>query len=55
LQQENNIFEQPPQDGGDQQSTGHLPTRIVPDPPNLQEWREKLFNVDDIIALSEEE
>lgn len=53
LQQENDVFGAP--DAGDQQSTGHLPTRIVADPPNLQEWREKLFNVDETIALSEEE
>jgi glutathione S-transferase len=54
LQQENDVFGSP-SDAGDQQSTGHNPTRIVVDPPNLEEWREKLFNVDDIIVLSEEE
>ncbi len=36
-------------------SNGHLSTKIVVDPPNLAEWRQKLFNVDDIITLSEEE
>lgn len=29
--------------------------KIVPDPPDLQEWRERLFNVEDTIVLSEEE
>lgn len=53
LQQEEDIFGTP--DGGDQKSNGHLSTKIVPDPPNLAEWRQKLFNVDEMITLSEEE
>jgi glutathione S-transferase len=53
LQQEDNIFGAA--DAGDQTSNGHLPTAIVPDPPNLEEWRAKLFNVDEMITLSEEE
>jgi glutathione S-transferase len=53
LQQEDNLFGGA--DAGDQTSNGHLPTAIVPDPPNLAEWREKLFNVDDMITLSEDE
>jgi glutathione S-transferase len=53
LQQEDDIFGSP--DGGDQKSNGHLSTKIVPDPPNLVEWRQKLFNVDEMITLSEEE
>jgi hypothetical protein len=53
LQQEEDIFASP--DGSDQKSNGHLSTKIVVDPPNLAEWRQKLFNVDEIITLSEEE
>ena len=29
--------------------------KIVPDPPNLEYWRNRLFNVDEMITLSEEE
>lgn len=29
--------------------------RFVPDPPDLQAWRERLFNVDDTITLTEEQ
>jgi glutathione S-transferase len=53
LQQDGDMFGG--QDAGDQSSNGHLPTAIVPDPPNLAEWRQKLFNVDEMITLSEEE
>jgi len=51
LQQEDDIF------GGqdDQKSVGHLSTKIVVDPPDLAEWRQKLFNVDEMITLSEDE
>jgi hypothetical protein len=53
LQQEEDIFGSP--DGADQKSNGHLSSKVVVDPPNLDEWRQKLFNVDDVITLSEEE
>lgn len=53
LQQEEDIFGSP--DEVDQKSNGHLSTKIVPEPPNLVEWRQKLFNVDEMITLSEEE
>ncbi|GKU02184.1 unnamed protein product [Fusarium langsethiae] len=36
-------------------SNGQLSTRIVIDPPNLEEWRDKLFNVDEAIILTHEE
>ncbi|KAJ5709666.1 hypothetical protein N7493_009957 [Penicillium malachiteum] len=29
--------------------------RLVPDPPDLEHWRHRLFNVDEIITLTEEE
>lgn len=53
LQQEDDIFGPP--DGPDQKSNGHLSSKIVVDPPNLADWRQKLFNVDEMITLSEEE
>jgi glutathione S-transferase len=53
LQQEEDIFGSP--DGGDQKSNGHLSTKIVVEPPDLTNWRQKLFNVDETITLSEEE
>jgi glutathione S-transferase len=51
--QGDNIFGSP--DESDQKSVGHLNLKIVLDPPNLEEWRNKLFNVDEMITLSEEE
>ena len=54
LQQEESVLESP--EGSDQKSNGHLPTdKLVMDPPNLEEWRKKLFDVDETITLSEEE
>ena len=29
--------------------------KLIPNPPNLQEWREKLFHVDEMITLTEEQ
>ena len=56
LQQEDNLYGGAP-DGGaaSPKGKGHLNTKIVPDPPNLQEWRQKLFAVDEVITLSQEE
>ena len=51
--QEEDLFGTP--EGSDQKSKGHLSTKIVVDPPSLAEWRQKLFNVDEMITLSEEE
>ncbi|KAK8050032.1 hypothetical protein PG994_011762 [Apiospora phragmitis] len=34
---------------------GQLVNRIIPDPPNLEMWREKLFHVDDMIILTNDE
>ncbi|KAH6678271.1 hypothetical protein B0J14DRAFT_582325 [Halenospora varia] len=53
LQQEDDIFGA--QEGADQKSNGHQSGKIVVDPPNLDEWRQRLFNVDEMITLSEEE
>jgi hypothetical protein len=53
LQQDDDIFGTP--DVNDQKSNGHLSSTIVVDPPDLSEWRQKLFNVDEMITLSEQE
>ncbi|KAL1653490.1 hypothetical protein SLS61_004000 [Didymella pomorum] len=29
--------------------------KLIPNPPNLEEWRQRLFHVDDIITLTEEQ
>lgn len=42
-------------ESSDQRSNGHLSTTMVSNPPDLAEWRQKLFNVDEMITLSEEE
>lgn len=36
-------------------SHGKLPGKIVVDPPDLQVWRAKLFNVDDLIVLTDDQ
>lgn len=53
-------FEEPslvtmPNPAAEQRPHGQLVNRIVIDPPNLQAWREKLFNVDDTIVLTNDE
>lgn len=53
-QQEPEFFPTPEQGGG--KSDGHFrDLKVVPNPPNLEEWREKLFNVNETITLTEEE
>ncbi|GAP92404.1 putative glutathione transferase protein [Rosellinia necatrix] len=44
-----------PEPPPEQRPHGQLVNRIVVDPPNLQAWREKLFNVDDTITLTNDE
>lgn len=45
--------------GNDQGSSTHhgqfQGLKMIPDPPDLESWRKKLFNVDDMITLTEEE
>ncbi|KAF5702400.1 glutathione S-transferase omega-1 [Fusarium mundagurra] len=36
-------------------SNGHLSSKIIVDPPDLERWRNKLFNVDATIVLTHEE
>lgn len=54
LQQEENVFT-PAGDESDQKSLGHSSTKIVLNPPNLDEWRQRLFDVDGMITISEDE
>ncbi|KFZ01207.1 hypothetical protein V501_10139 [Pseudogymnoascus sp. VKM F-4519 (FW-2642)] len=53
LQEDEDIFGSP--GGSDQKSNGHLSTRVVADPPNIAEWRKKLFDVDEMITLSQDQ
>jgi len=55
LQQEDDMFGGGSPDSQEQKSSGHIGTKIVVDPPNLEAWRQKLFDVDEMIMLSEEE
>lgn len=58
LQQENNVnnvFDTPEPQVNEDKSDSHLATKLVVDPPDLEEWRNRLFHVDDIIYLSEEQ
>lgn len=48
-------LEGPNADGSKQQSHSQLSTRMVVDPPDLAAWREKLFNVDDMIILTNDQ
>jgi hypothetical protein len=42
-------------ESAEQRPHGQLVYKIVFDPPNMQAWREKLFNVDDTITLTNDE
>ncbi|KAI1872454.1 hypothetical protein JX265_005334 [Neoarthrinium moseri] len=42
-------------DSGESRPHGQLVNRIVVDPPDLEAWRDKLFNVDDMILLTNDE
>lgn len=54
IQQEQEFFQTPEQSVG--KSDGHFrDLKVVPHPPNLDEWREKLFHVNETITLTEEE
>ncbi|OTA81714.1 hypothetical protein M434DRAFT_401310 [Hypoxylon sp. CO27-5] len=61
LRQEEDLFGQPSQantssaEASEQRPHGQLVSRIVVDPPDLQAWREKLFNVDDTIVLTNDQ
>lgn len=50
------MFAQPTgPDSSEHRPHGQLVNRIVVDPPDLEAWREKLFNVDDTIILTNDQ
>jgi len=54
LQHELDLRPMPVSDGGT--TAGHFSDmKTVPDPPQLNEWRQKLFDVDETITLTEDE
>jgi hypothetical protein len=54
LQHELDLRPVPVTDGGT--TAGHFSDmKMVPDPPRLREWRQKLFDVDENITLTEDE
>ncbi|KAI1767687.1 hypothetical protein GGR53DRAFT_481190 [Hypoxylon sp. FL1150] len=59
LQQDEDMFSQPAHissaDGPEQRPHGQLVSKIVVDPPDLRVWRDKLFNVDDTIILTNDQ
>ena len=53
---QNHIDLRPAADGSGGTTEGHFGTlKIIPDPPNLEAWRERLFNVSEPIELTEDE
>jgi glutathione S-transferase len=61
VEQEENVFAQGSQmvssgtGPSEPRPHGQLVGRIVVDPPDLQAWRQKLFNIDDMIVLTNEQ
>ena len=54
--QENDLMQMTPSASGQGKKDGHFADlKMIPDPPDLQSWRERLFHVDDTITLSEDE
>ena len=54
LQQEHDLLQNAEPGGG--KTEGHFANmKVVPDPPNLQAWRKRLFDVNEIITMTEEE
>ena len=54
LQNELDLRPVPVTDGGT--TEGHFSNmKMVPNPPNLEQWRKRLFDVDEVITLTEEQ
>ena len=54
LQNELDLRPAPVTDGGT--TEGHFSNmKMVPNPPNLEQWRRRLFDVDEVITLTEEQ
>jgi hypothetical protein len=56
VRQDETVFASAPVLGSsDGKLHGQLSSKIVVDPPTLDEWRERLFNVDDLIILTHDQ
>ena len=56
IQQENDLIQMTRSASGQGKKDGHFADmKMIPNPPNLQTWRERLFHVNETITLSEEE
>ena len=56
IQQEHDLIQMTHSASGQDKKDGHFADmKMIPNPPNLQAWRERLFNVNETITLSEEE
>lgn len=54
LQNEVDLRPGPAQEGGT--TDGHFSNlKMVPDPPNLEQWRKRLFDLDDTVTMTEDE
>lgn len=54
LHNEVDIRPAPAQEGGT--TDGHFSNlKMVPNPPNLEQWRKRLFDLDDIVTMTEDE
>lgn len=54
LQNEIDLRQAPAQEGGT--TNGHFSNlKMVLDPPNLEQWRQRLFDLDDTITMTEDE
>jgi glutathione S-transferase len=55
-QLQSDVSTQPEQQQYEHKLDAHLEgLRLIPDPPELETWRQRLFDVDDMIVVSEEE
>ena len=56
IQQENGLLQLPGPLNAEEKKDGHFTNmKSIPNPPNLQAWRERLFHVDETITLTEDE
>jgi hypothetical protein len=54
LQKEVNFFSGP-EPAAEKQDNHFGGMKLIPNPPDLEAWRERLFNADDTITLTEEQ
>jgi len=55
LQKDDSFLEIPEQTGGKVENSHFGGLKLVEDPPDLDSWRERLFNVENTITLTEDE